>query len=441
MASTDLMAYLNYMATWDSESDANIDSIIKEQNLFLNVGDYDSDTAVNNEFNTLNDLACEVRNLTIAADATQIAADAAAVASIWSFGMGMAAYAALEATEIIERKVISSKSKKLNDKLTDADADISASISSNVKDYVAKYKENNNLIVSKAPVGLDTKTCRSYLMQFTADVQRRTGKLDAATFKKWAESARLLFNSDEINKVYDALDKLNMSAKTDADVKQFMDVLAGFTPPQGVAIAKDLLMGVSILIMFRKLQIANKSIKLAAEEAGIPLEEVNTSAFEKMDAVGKFVTVVAVIMSVTDIVFNILDIVDVVKQCNKMCDQLQGPIKQSYLDYFNGIKEASKQYNAAINPSPLQNNWIKKDNVAQYQEASWDGLIAKIPSTTVEAAKQYADANPKITFFFYCRAYMNLGSKGIFNPGDAVFFSGGPWYGSAPQCDAYEKSK
>jgi gas vesicle protein len=437
MASTDLMTYLNYMATWDSESDANIDNIITEQNLFLRVGDYDSDTAVNNEFNTLDSLACEVRDLTIAADATQIAADTAAIASIWSFGIGMAAFAALEAAEIIEKKVISDKSKKLNDKLTTADSDISANINDNVKNYVAKYKENNNLIASKAPKGLDPRTCRSYLMQFTADVQRRAGKLDAATFKKYAESARLLYNSDEINKVYDALDELNLSDKTDADVKKFMNVLVGFQPPQGVVIAKDLLMGISMMIMFNKLKIANKTIATEAKAAGIPVEEYNVSAFEAMDAVGKFVAVVAVVMSVVDIIFNILDIVDVVNQCKKMCDELQGSIKQSYLDYFNGIKEASKKYNAAISP---QSNWVEKENVAEYGGASWNNLITTIPSTTVEAAKQYADSNSNINFFFYCRGNLYLDANHNFAAGTAVFFSGTPWYGSAPQCDAYEKS-
>ena len=350
MASTDLITYLNYMATWDSESDANIDSIITEQNLFLNVGDFDSNTAIEEEFKKLTDLAMEVRDLTIAADATQIAADAAAIASIWSFGLGMAAYAALEATELIEKKVISNKSKKLNNKLTTVDTDISSKINENVKNYVAQYKKNNNLIASKAPKGLDTQTCRANLMQFMADVQRRAKKLDAATFRTYAESARLLFNSDEINKVYDALDELNLSAKTDADVQKFMRVLAGFKPPQGVVIAKELLTGISIMIMFYKLRIANNTIKATAKAAGIPLEEVDASAFGVMDAVGKFVTVVAVVMSVVDVIFDIFDIVDVVKQCEKMCNELQGGIKQSYLNYFNGIRDASKKYKVAITP-------------------------------------------------------------------------------------------
>ena len=47
--------------------------------------------------------------------------------------------------------------------------------------------------------------------------------------------------------------------------------------------------------------------------------------------------------------------------------------------------------------------------------------------------------DPAITFFFYCRQSMVLEGKGTFNPGDAVFFSGTPWPGSAPQADIYQK--
>ncbi len=89
MGSTDLITYLNYMSTWETESEENIDGIISEQALFVNLGEFDSDTAVNAEFTTLYDLSCEVRDLTVAEDATQIAADGAAVAAIWSFGLGM----------------------------------------------------------------------------------------------------------------------------------------------------------------------------------------------------------------------------------------------------------------------------------------------------------------------------------------------------------------
>ncbi len=388
MASTDLITYLNYISTWETESDANIDCLISEQMLFVQLDDFNSDSAIDSEFSDLHAIACKVRDLTIAADATQIAADAAAVASIWSFGLGMAAFAALEAAEIIEQKEISSKSKELSDKLTTVDTDISSKINGKVNDYIVAYKANNNLIASKAPKGLDTKTCRANLMQFMAQVQKNA-TLDAAHFKQYAESARIVYNSDEINKVYDALDKLNLSSKNDADVKQFMDVLSGLNYPKTQL---SLVRNFCIAIMFYKLKIANSTIKTQAEAAGIPVEEVSTSAFEAMDAVGKFVAVVAVVMSVVDVVFNILDIVNVVDQCNKMCNELDTTIKSSYKDYFNGIKEASKQYKAAIgvvpNPSPSSTSDAEtdidqmQDQIKKYGSITQFGVrISKIVGT------------------------------------------------------------
>lgn len=87
--------------------------------------------------------------------------------------------------------------------------------------------------------------------------------------------------------------------------------------------------------------------------------------------------------------------------------------------------------------------WIKKPNVAMFKGADWNSLIERVPNCSPEQAKRIAVKNPKISFFFFCREYMvleTLGDKGIFNSGDAVFFSGEPWYGSAPQCDSYEKT-
>lgn len=93
--STPLMTYLNYIITWDGEFDANITSLIKEQKTFISLGAFDAEAAVNSEFDDLIGEAITVRDLTIAQDALQMSADAAAVASIWTFGLGMAAFFAL----------------------------------------------------------------------------------------------------------------------------------------------------------------------------------------------------------------------------------------------------------------------------------------------------------------------------------------------------------
>lgn len=194
--STDLMTYLDYMLTWETQTDENINKVINEQLLFASLGDFDPDTAVESEFATLTDLAKTVRDLTVAADATDMAADAAALASFWSFGLSMAAFAYLEAMELIERATISSKSTDLNAKLATVDTDISAKINPSVNNYVTQYKDNNNLISTNMPNGLDTRTARALLMQFLAKVHMDTGSLNVASVRQYAEVARILFNSD-----------------------------------------------------------------------------------------------------------------------------------------------------------------------------------------------------------------------------------------------------
>lgn len=66
-----------------------------------------------------------------------------------------------------------------------------------------------------------------------------------------------------------------------------------------------------------------------------------------MDCCGKFFAGIAVIASVVDAVLGVVGIVDVVEQSKKMVDDLNGKIKTSYKNFFNGIKDAAKHYNEA----------------------------------------------------------------------------------------------
>jgi hypothetical protein len=80
-------------------------------------------------------------------------------------------------------------------------------------------------------------------------------------------------------------------------------------------------------------------------------------------------------------------------------------------------------------------------DVAQYIGADWNNEIRRDKGLTLDQAKAIAAANPKITYFFIAKGgQMSLGAKGLFRTGDAVFFSGKPWYGSAKGlADAYER--
>ncbi|KAK6206274.1 hypothetical protein QIS74_13693 [Colletotrichum tabaci] len=347
--STDLTTFLNYMSGWTGASDEDIKSMIKEHDLFVALGDFNSDAAVDKEFTTLENMARDVRDTTIAADAVQIAADAAAVAAIWTFGLGMAAFAVLQTSALITRGQISNKSKALNEKMTTVDTDVATLINDpNISGYIAAYKANNSIVAAKAAKGMDGQTCRSILLQFMAQIEASGHKLDAQIFKQYANSARMLYNSKEINDVYDALDKLNMSGKSDEDVKKFMNTIKGFHIPGEAELAMQLARFGSLVIVAKKMGIARGRLADINELNELLGFEKETGVFKLMDAWGKFFAGIAIIVSVADAVLQILDIVDVVEQTKKMVDELESNIKPNYKSFFNGIKEAAKNYKQAI---------------------------------------------------------------------------------------------
>lgn len=88
--------------------------------------------------------------------------------------------------------------------------------------------------------------------------------------------------------------------------------------------------------------------------------------------------------------------------------------------------------------------WKKKLDVAQYGGANWSNLIVKKSNITIEEAKIFAEQNTQVDYFFYMKnGYIYLsGIEESFTKGDAVFFSGKPWLGSAKgYADTYIKQK
>lgn len=95
-----------------------------------------------------------------------------------------------------------------------------------------------------------------------------------------------------------------------------------------------------------------------------------------------------------------------------------------------------------------QTNYECIPDVAQYGLADWSNVIGRARNVTPEQAMKIADENDAIDFFFYLKGgQMVLDNKTaepptarVFYHGDAVFFSGTPWWGSAPGlADGYVK--
>jgi len=104
----------------------------------------------------------------------------------------------------------------------------------------------------------------------------------------------------------------------------------------------------------------------------------------------------------------------------------------------SSVKSSASSASSAPKVAAAEFNRVA--DVAQYMGADWANEIRRDKGLTLDQAKAIAAANPKITYFFITKGgQMSLGAKGVFRTGDAVFFSGKPWYGSAVGlADAYE---
>ncbi|MBI5274750.1 MAG: hypothetical protein HY860_06845 [Chlamydiales bacterium] len=86
-------------------------------------------------------------------------------------------------------------------------------------------------------------------------------------------------------------------------------------------------------------------------------------------------------------------------------------------------------------------------NVAQYKAADWNNVVGVAKDISLEHAYKIANDNPDIDFFFYTKGGQMVlekenGEYRVFRHGDTVFFSGTPWWGSAPGlADGYIKAR
>lgn len=118
------------------------------------------------------------------------------------------------------------------------------------------------------------------------------------------------------------------------------------------------------------------------------------------------------------------------------------PCHSNYQDALSAIPVVQ-------NESPANSSsWVKVDNVAQYGRADWNNAVSRAQNVSLKEAQQIADNDPQITFFFWVKGgrmvltnpEVTPPAMRVFYHGDAVFFTGQPWWGSAPDlADGYIK--
>jgi hypothetical protein len=102
-----------------------------------------------------------------------------------------------------------------------------------------------------------------------------------------------------------------------------------------------------------------------------------------------------------------------------------------------------------IDADKSDSKWTYIPDVAQSKFGDWSTCIGLAHNVSREAAKNYAEKNSEVTFFFYVKQYMVLEDDEsiivrIFMQGDAVFFSGDPekvakWGTATDMADGYVK--
>ncbi len=343
--STDLITYLNFIAGLGDATDDEINDIIKERTKFIAIGKSDMmahcDSSIDGVFDKIDSLAKQLEEEEIADESVKLAEDAAAVAAIWSFGLSMAAFAALTVTDIALGYAIKAKEKDLNNHLASADQDIADKMGGVCKDYVDAFKKNNNYIKASSPAGLTPQKSRSYLYNYMDYLSNHApGGVTLANFKKYIEVARKTKDDKNIQKIYDILDTFSLSNQGPQEIKDALKKInASGLNTQCVVMIR----GFTYAIWLYKMNVSVKNLKAAAKEAGIPPEEAETSVFENMDTLGKATAALTIVISIVDAALNVYNIVETIEryQANQ---KVFTDAREQYKDYYKKLYDASVKY-------------------------------------------------------------------------------------------------
>uniref|UniRef100_A0A7S0AVA6 Uncharacterized protein n=1 Tax=Minutocellus polymorphus TaxID=265543 RepID=A0A7S0AVA6_9STRA len=348
--STDMITYLNYIASLENATDDEINDIINERAKFIQMGEDSAGSencfnAIATVFNNIHSLNKKLEEETISDESVKLAEDAAAVGALFSFGLGMAAFAALAATDVALGAAIKAAEKDLYNALESADDDIANKMSGCCAKYVQLYKSNNAYIKAASPKGMTPQTARSYLYNFM-DYISSHGGVGLANFRKYVEVARITKNDPNIEKIYDILDEFTLSGDHGSEaIKKALDNMTNVPlDPAYLSMVRVF----SCAIWAQRMKVSSDAIKKAAEESFWPEEEVGV--LENMDAIGKFAATITIVVSIADAVLQVYNIVNTVERYNAQ-EKLFSDSESKYKTYYTNLYKAAKAYAEPKTPS------------------------------------------------------------------------------------------
>lgn len=349
--SADLITYFNFIASMENATDDQINDIISERANFMEIGKMSNmmDTcngAIDSVFDEIDRLAKQLEDEQIADDSVKIAEDVTAVTSIWSFGLSMAAYLALEAVDLVLQVEIKRKEDELNSHLASADADISNQIGGACEQYISLTKKNNKFLKACSPDGLSAQTGRSYLYNYMDLLEAHAGGVTLENFRKYIEVTKGTKDNSGIDGVYDLLDNFSSNPdhnNVDVIKKVLQDIgEAVEIVDQVVRLAEVIIKGCICHILVTRVKISVKSLNKAGLEVEISFSDTDLEKLERMEKLDKGVECFGIFVAVVDAVLDAYNIHDTYERYKKNIAVFQHD-RQQYKDFYQQI------YNASIN--------------------------------------------------------------------------------------------
>ena len=341
--STDLMTYLQFIAGLETAKDQQLQDIIDERAQFILLGKSDMmahcEASVDSVFDKIDTLAKQLLEEEIAEESVELAEDAAAVAAIWSFGIGMAAYVALKVTDMALKACIKKKEVDLNKHLASADQDIADKMGGCCAKYIDLTKRNNSYIAASSPKGLMPHTARSYLYKFI-DYVSRNGGVGLANFRKYIEVARLTKDDANISKIYKILDDFPLSG--DHGEEKIKEALKKMKATGINTQYLKMVMSFVFFIWMGKMKVSAHVTNRTAIEAEVP-EEAEVGVLENMDTLEIAMNAFTILKSVVDAFLNVYNIVKTVERYKENI-KVFAEARGQYKEFYKHLYDASVKY-------------------------------------------------------------------------------------------------
>ena len=272
-----------------------------------------------------------------------------------SFGMSMGPFLALEGSALAFTAIAASEQGRLTDKMKSADADIADKIGqdSDVGKWIKLYKDNNdsnsNLrrLVDKKP----NKEARKIIFECMAGIEARGQELTLDSFRDHADWCKYLQKNPRKYIVTDALNKLESSSRSSQDVEDCLKALQNYGFTFLERSTQPTFFSMTIYFVTKDFNVTEDAIRTCVENGMLPESVLYDSILEAGKLVGRGSTRVlagiSCVISVLDIFFEVYEIVEAVKQANKMKASISH-MRSKYHDYFKNIKDGALEYNNTV---------------------------------------------------------------------------------------------